>query len=123
MFENDGTSYFVSVARGTQLFFNSLRKYRTPLANNCIPDFVEAHATNSEIASRFFPGDAASESTEPRAIFNFDHILGFRYSTSSLASSANCLARRPLAKSTDGRREAALRCFVDEGAVPLSKLP
>ena len=41
--------------------------------------------------------------------------LGFRYSTSLLAISANRLARRPPAKTTDGRREAAPRCFVDEG--------
>ena len=48
--------------------------------------------------------------------------LGVRYSTSLLASSANRLARRPLAKTTDGRREAAARCFVDEGGVLLSDL-
>ena len=48
--------------------------------------------------------------------------LGVRYSTSLLAISANRLARRPLAKTTDGRREAAPRCFVDEGGVLLSDL-
>ena len=31
VFENDGTPYFVSLARGTKLFFNILRKYGTPL--------------------------------------------------------------------------------------------
>ena len=41
--------------------------------------------------------------------------LGFRYSKSSLASSANRLARCPTEQTTDGRREAAPRCFVDEG--------
>ena len=46
----------------------------------------------------------------------------FRYSTSLLAISANRLARRPPAKTTDGRREAAPRCFVDEGGVLLSDL-
>ena len=50
------------------------------------------------------------------------HILGVRYSTSLLAISANRLARRPPAKTTDGRREAAPRCFVDEGGVLLSDL-
>ena len=50
------------------------------------------------------------------------NVLGFRYSTSLLAISANRLARRPLAKTTDGRREAAPRCFVDEGGVLLSDL-
>ena len=39
--------------------------------------------------------------------------LGFRYSTSLLATSANRLAGRPLAKTTDGRREVAPRCFID----------
>ena len=48
--------------------------------------------------------------------------LGFRYSTSLLAISANRLVRPPPAKTTDGRREAAPRCFVDEGAVLLSDL-
>ena len=49
--------------------------------------------------------------------------LGFRYSTSLLAVSANRLARRPPpAKTTDGRREAAPRCFVDEGSVLLKQL-
>ena len=48
--------------------------------------------------------------------------LGFRYSTSLLAISANRLARRPPAKTTDGRREAAPSCFVDEGGVLLSDL-
>ena len=41
--------------------------------------------------------------------------LGVRYSTSLLAITANRLARRPPAKTTDGRREAAPRFFVDEG--------
>ena len=41
--------------------------------------------------------------------------LGVRYSTSLLVISTNRLARRPPAKTTDGRREAAPRCFVDEG--------
>ena len=49
-------------------------------------------------------------------------ILGFRYSTSLLAISANRLARSPTAQTTDGRREAAPRCFVDEGGVLLSDL-
>ena len=49
-------------------------------------------------------------------------IPGFRYSTSLLANSANRLAIRLLAKTTDGRREAASRCFVDEGGVLLSDL-
>ena len=49
-------------------------------------------------------------------------ILGFRYSTSLLAISANRLAERPPSKTTDGRREAAPRCFVDEGGVLLSDL-
>ena len=39
---------------------------------------------------------------------------------SKLAISANRLARRPPAKTTDGRYEAAPRCFVDEGGVLLS---
>ena len=48
--------------------------------------------------------------------------LGFRYSTSLLAIGANRLARRPMAKTTDERREAAPRCFVDEWVVLLSRL-
>ena len=35
IFENDGTPYFVSLARGTKLFFNILRKYGTPLPYRC----------------------------------------------------------------------------------------
>ena len=35
LFENDGTPYFVSLARGTKLFFNILRKYGTPSAITC----------------------------------------------------------------------------------------
>ena len=35
LFENDGTPYFVSLARGTKLFFKILRKYGTPSAINC----------------------------------------------------------------------------------------
>ena len=50
----------------------------------------------------------------------YPQILGFRYSTSSSGISANRLARRPPAKTMDGRREAAPRCFVDETAVLLS---
>ena len=48
--------------------------------------------------------------------------LGFRYSTSVLAISANRLSRRPPAKTTHGPRQAAPRCFVDEGGVLLSDL-
>ena len=53
-----------------------------------------------------------------------DSLLGVRYSTSLLlvAITANRLARRALAKTTDGRREAAPLCFVDEGGVVLSDL-
>ena len=60
--------------------------------------------------------------TIENAGFMSECCLGFRYSTSLLAISANRLARRPLAKTTDGRREAAPRCFVDEGGVLLSDL-
>ena len=35
LFENDGTPYFVSLARGTKLFFNMLHKYGTPLPYYC----------------------------------------------------------------------------------------
>ena len=35
MFENDGTPYFVSLARGTKPFLYILRKYGTALSNNC----------------------------------------------------------------------------------------
>ena len=51
---------------------------------------------------------------------NNDLHLGFRYSKSLLAISANRLARHHPAKTTDGHREAAPRCFVDEGGVLLS---
>ena len=34
VFENDGTPYFVSLARGTNLFFNILCKYGTPLPSS-----------------------------------------------------------------------------------------
>ena len=33
LFEDDGTPYLVSLARGTRIFFNILRKYGTPLPN------------------------------------------------------------------------------------------
>ena len=49
-------------------------------------------------------------------------MLGCRYSTSLSAIRANRLAKRPPAKTTDGRREAAPRYFVDEGGVSLSDL-
>ena len=48
--------------------------------------------------------------------------LSVRYSTACLAISADRLARRPPAKTRDGRREAAPPCFVDEGGVLLSDL-
>ena len=48
--------------------------------------------------------------------------LGVSYSTSALEIMANRLAIRPLAKTRDGRREAAPPCFVDEGVVLLIDL-
>ena len=44
LFENDGTPYFVSLARGTKLFFNILRKYGTHLPYNCS---LHVHTTES----------------------------------------------------------------------------